>query len=61
MASAPSVSIDSLSKDERILIVAALQLKAASVKRAMRASSPPFTALHESDLARFESLILRFR
>lgn len=62
MATAPNVSIDSLSKDERGLIVSALQLKAASIARAEKAEANPAVAeIRVRERAAVEALVLRFR
>lgn len=59
---ATSVSIDALSKDERSLVVAALQLKAASVTRAVKAESNPAIAeIRSREVAAIDALIVRFR
>lgn len=58
----PSVSIDSLTKDERAIIVAALQLKSASVSRAGKAeTNPAVSEIRVREVAAIEALSLRFR
>lgn len=57
-----SPSIDALSKDERSIIVAALQLKSASVSRAAKAETNPAVAeIRAREIAAIEALALRFR
>lgn len=57
-----SVSIDSLSKDERSLVVSALQLKLASISRAAKSEANPAVAeIRVREGAAVEALIGRFR
>ena len=57
-----SPSIDSLSKDERVMIVDALKLKHASVLRAFRAeSNADIAEIRRLESIKIDSLILRFR
>lgn len=56
-----SPSIDSLSKDERAIVVAALDLKAASVSRAARSeSNPAVVEIRAREHAAIQALIARF-
>lgn len=60
MATAP-VSIDSLSKDERAIVVAALTLKAASISRSIKAeSNPAVKEIRVREGAAIDALIARF-
>lgn len=57
-----SPSIDSLSKDERSLIVSALQLKAASIARAAKSEPNPAVAeIRIREGLAVDALVLRFR
>lgn len=61
MATASSVSIDLLSKDERSLVVSSLKLKLASIERSAKAESNPAVAeIRVREAAAVSALIARF-
>lgn len=63
MATSDAVkSIDSLSKSDRDLVVVALELRIASLRRGSKASTIPGVAqAMAAELANCEALLLRFR
>lgn len=62
MATEKVISVDALSKDERALVVASLELKVSSVVRAFRAeANPEVREARVREKAALESLIHRFR
>lgn len=62
MATEKVSSIDALSKDERVLIVFALEaFKASQVRAAKSAKSEQVRAIYEADAVKTDSLIGRFR
>lgn len=61
MATTPA-TIDSLSKDERALVVASLELKKASVLRAAKAASnPAIQEILSREASAIDVLVIRFR
>ena len=55
-------NVDNLSKDERALVVAALELKRASVARAAKSEpNAKIVELRSVELAAIDALIIKFR
>ena len=55
-------NVDALSKDERAIVVAALELKRASVARAAKSEpNAKIVELRSVELAAIDALVLKFR
>lgn len=56
-----TIVLDSLSKDERFLCIASMQLKHAAVERAIRAeTNDAIKSIREAELANLSNLIRKF-